>query len=148
MLIVLSCKKKLITRMILLLIIICVESSSQMNMNDNSQIGLSKLNEKLTQIKEKINSYYIDIMQTNNHSKCLLYISIFLLLMIGLVLYFVYKSKHKKEEKETYAHIQNEPKAKIIKRKKKGVNITNYISFYKSLSNPSNEEYSTLLNSP
>ena len=111
MLIVLSCKKKLITRMIFLLIIICVEFSSQMNMNDNSQIGLSKLNEKLTQIKEKINSYYIDIMQTNNHSKCLLYISIFLLLMIGLVLYFVYKSKHKKEEKETYAHIQNEPKA-------------------------------------
>ena len=91
MLIVLSCKKKLITRMIFLLIIICVEFSSQMNMNDNSQIGLSKLNEKLTQIKEKINSYYIDIMQTNNHSKCLLYISIFLLLMIGLVLYFVYK---------------------------------------------------------
>ena len=119
-----------------------------MNMNDNSQIGLSKLNEKFTQIKEKINSYYIDIMQTNNHSKCLLYISIFILLMIGLVLYFVYKSKHKKEEKETYAHIQNEPKGKIIKRKKKGVNITNYISFYKSLSNPSNEEYSTLLNSP
>ena len=62
MLIVLSCKKKLITRMIFLLIIICVEFSSQMNMNDNSQIGLSKLNEKLTQIKEKINSYYIDIM--------------------------------------------------------------------------------------
>ena len=95
MLIVLSCKKKLITRMIFLLIIICVEFSSQMNMNDNSQIGLSKLNEKLTQIKEKINSYYIDIMQTNNHSKCLLYISIFLLLMIGLVLYFVYKSVQK-----------------------------------------------------
>ena len=51
MLIVLSCKKKLITRMIFLLIIICVEFSSQMNMNDNSQIGLSKLNKKFTQIK-------------------------------------------------------------------------------------------------
>ena len=145
--IVLSSKTKLITRMIFLLLM-CIEYSSQMNMKNNSQIGLSKINENLIQMKDKFNSYYNDIMQTNNHSKCLLYISIFLLLMIGLVLYFVYKSKHKKEEKETYAHIQNEPKAKIIKRKKKGVNITNYISFYKSLSNPSNEEYSTLLNSP
>ena len=145
--IVLYYKTKLITSMIFLLLM-CFEYSSQMNMKNNSQIGLSKINENLIQMKDKFNSYYNDIMHTNIHSKLLLYISIFFLFLIGLVLYCVYKSKHYKEEKENYVHIQNEPKAKIIKRKKKGVNISNYISFYKSLSNPSSEEFTTLLNSP
>ena len=145
--IVLSSKTKLITRMIFLLLM-CIEYSSQMNMKNNSQIGLSKINENLIQMKDKFNSYYNDKMQTNNLTKLLLYISIFISFLIGLVLYCVYKSKHYKEEKENYVHIQNEPKAKIIKRKKKGVNISNYISFYKSLSNPSSEEFTTLLNSP
>lgn len=152
--IVLSCKTKLINRMILILIIICFDYSNEMNMKTENRIQVSNINEQLSQMKQQINMYYKTLIQSYSiHSNILLYTTIIFFIFAIVALYCLYKSKFNlnKEEKPINDKINNKAKSKLIKRKKKGVNIENYISFYNSLSNPSNvkppSEYSSLLNS-